>query len=103
MDKILINEEYRKIFKNLKELYRRINDNEGQYPKQICGSWFVSHVYELVEDEDLRARLNPGAISQIVAMSNKLKIMPEMREKDVISLINLVKELENLQSDKLGL
>lgn len=102
MNKKEIAEEFRTIVKNLEELYRRINIADNPY-KHICGAWFADQAYELVETEEFKSRLNPSLISKISIMANRIKMMPEIKEKDAFKLNNLVKDLENLQADKLGL
>ena len=100
--KISSEAEFQRLLNNLKELYRRINDKENKYPKEICGTWFVSQAYEMLEDEHLRARITSNIAERIMEMASKIKLNPEIREKDVIHLNNLVEELGQFQVNRMG-
>ncbi len=86
--------EFNRLYGNLKELFRRIHDQENNYPKRICANWFVNTLAEIIEKPQLRVFLTHEQVSSIAFMSMNLGKTEFLNDEDKNVLQSLLKDLK---------
>ena len=89
--------EFKRLYGNLNELFRRIHDDKQNYPKDICARWFVSELDVLLKDYRLKERLTSDQIGNIIFMGMKLSKTDLIDDETKRYLRSLVKELRDMQ------
>lgn len=92
------NKEFNRLYANLKELFRRIHDQENNYPKRICANWFVSTLEEIVQNPKLSAFLTHEQVGSIAFMAVNLAKTELLNEENKNSLQELLQTLKTSES-----
>ena len=92
-----IENEFKRLYSNVKELYRRII-SQAEYPKQTCGTWFVNHVEELIRNPNYMDKLSELNMVQLEAMIKVLIGNDEILENDQDRLVDMLEYIEDIKT-----
>ena len=90
--------EFKRLYGNLNELFRRVHDDKQNYPKDICARWFVSELDALLKDCGLKERLTSDQIGNIIFMGMKLSKTDLIDDETKRYLRQFIKGLKDMQA-----
>lgn len=76
MAQIKIEKEFKRLYGNLIELYKRIYGVEKNYTtevREICIDWFIGHLGEIINNRHLKDQLTHENIAEVIGMLEELK------------------------------
>lgn len=88
--------EFNRLYGNLNELYKRTNDKQGRYPKDICVAWFVETASEILSNNKFREKLTAYHISNIANKASNLKELDIANNKQNKQLDLIIAELDHM-------
>ena len=94
-----ITREFNRLYGNLAELFRRIYDDEKDYPRETCARWFVNELNVLMSDDKLKSRLNEQYINHILEMGVNLRRTKLIDNEFKKELTSYIKELKNIKKN----
>ena len=93
------NKEFNRLYGNLKELFRRIHDQENNYPKRICANWFVNTLAEIMQNPEVKVYLTHEQVNSIAFMALNLVKTEFLNEEDKETLQSLLQNLKNAENN----
>ena len=91
--------EFKRLYNNLVELFRRIYADTTKYPKGTCADWFVCDLHNLLIEDRLKAQLTEEHINHILEMSLNLRRTTLISNESKKELTNNMKELRIIKKN----